>query len=198
MIEHGTRRIERADAPLITPAQALTNGFKIDTSGDIDLFGQKSDKLDKVSQLVGGDARQGFRIGELQFMIRYEDASELMDIPAIHRLPNAPEWFCGIASLHGKLIPVFDLALYIGVDSDAKARRMLLVLSHGRDATGILIDGLPERMHWSDDEHTNMGAAPEILMPHLRGITLIGERLWFDLDTRSLLNAIEQSLASRQ
>jgi chemotaxis signal transduction protein len=182
---------------LVTPTQALTTQFKIDENGDGGRHGQKQAMTDKSYHFVGGEARQGFRISELRFMIRYEDGSELTEIPIIHRLPNAPTWFCGIANLHGKLIPVFDLAHYIGIDPDQESKRMLLVLSRGADATGILIDGLPERLRWSDNNRTDVGAAPKTLLPHLHGISLIGEYLWFDLNTHSLLGAIEKSLETQ-
>jgi chemotaxis signal transduction protein len=100
--------------------------------------------------------------------------------------------------LNGKLIPVFDLARYIGVDPDTGAKRMLLVLSRGSDAAGVIIDGLPARLRWSDAEYSGASAVQERLVPHLRGASMIGEWLWFDLDTHSLLGAIEQSLESLQ
>ncbi len=182
----------------MTPTRALTAGFDVDTSVDVGRSGSRTGKAASVSQLVSGESRQGFRIGELRLMIRYEDSSELSEMSVIHRLPSAPDWFCGIANLHGKLIPVFDLARYIGVDPDPGAKRMLLVLSRGVDATGVVIDGLPERLRWSDDERNDAGAAPKRLVPHLRGASYIGGQLWFDLDTHSLLGEIEQSLGLSQ
>jgi twitching motility protein PilI len=181
---------------LMTPTQALTAGFEIDASGDNEQLALKQGELNGVS--VNSIARQGFRIGELRLMTRYEDASELAEISVIHRLPNAPDWFCGIANLHGKLTPVFDLARYFGVDPDPAAKRMLLVISRGSDATGVLIDGLPERLRCAEDEYTIAGELPERLMPHLRGAALVGEQLWFGLETHSLLDAIEQSLGQLQ
>ena len=152
-----------------------------------------------LSSLIGGATRQGFRIGDLRLMIPYEDGSELSELAPIHRLSNAPEWFRGMVNLQGKLTPVFDLARYLGVEADPQAKRMLLVLAHGRDASGVLIDGLPERLRLADeDERADPNVAPKRLAPHLRGARYIGQRLWFDLDTRSLLDAIEQSLGAPQ
>jgi chemotaxis signal transduction protein len=147
-----------------------------------------------LTEAVSAQARQGFRVGELRFLIRYEEASELTEFPAIHRLPNAPDWFCGIANLHGKLIPVFDLAAYAGIAADKETRRMLLVLAHGNDATGVLIDGLPERLRQVAGADSDVAVAPERLRQHLHRICQINEQLWLDLDTRSLLLALEQSL----
>ncbi len=174
---------------LMPPTRALTGGFVGDSAS-------KTRKQNGAAAHVNRESRQGFRIGELQLMIRYEDGSELSEMPAIHRLPNAPDWFCGIANLHGKLTPVFDLARYLGVEAAPEARRMLLILSRGSNASGILIDGLPERLHWSADEYTDAGVGSERLMPHLLGACLIGDQLWFDLDCDSLLASIEQSLAT--
>lgn len=182
--------------PLMPPTQALTAGFDV---GEDTGRAAPNQRKTAASRLAEGESRQGFRIGALCLMIRYEDGSELSELSSIHRLPNAPEWFCGMANFHGRLTPVFDLARYIGVESDPEAKRMLLVLAAGADATGVLIDGLPERLRWPSKDYTNdASAAPASLAPHLRGAVHIGEQQWFDLDTNSLLGAIEQSLGEPQ
>lgn len=181
------------------PTQALTGRFDLDTSGDAGRAGPKPGNPGKVAILAGGASRQGFRIGELRLMIPYEDGRELSEMAAIHRLSNAPDWFCGMANLQGKLTPVFDLARYFGVEHDRGAKRMLLVLAHGPAAAGVMIDGLPERLRLSeDDERADPDVAPKSLTPHLAGARYIGGRLWLDLDTRSLLDAIEHSLGAPQ
>ncbi len=174
----------------LTPTQALTGGFVLELA--IDRSGPQTGRALRV----GDQLRQGFRIGELRLMVRYEDGSELTEMPEIFRLPNVPEWFCGIANLHGMLTPVFDLSRYLGVEPDAKAKRMLLVLSHGADAAGMVIDGLPQRLRWSDGEGADASAAPSQLAPHVRGAAMIGEQLWFDLDCTALMQMLERSLES--
>ncbi len=186
----GEGLVQASGLPL-TPTEALTRGFGPDAAGGALLPGPM------VSH-SGGEPRQGFRIGELQLMIRYEDSSELSEMAAMHRLPNAPDWFCGIANLRGKLTPVLDLARYLGVEPRPDAKRMLLVLAHGANATGVVIDGLPERLRWSADAAHDAGAAPQRLVPHVRGASMLGGRLWFDLDTHSLLGEIEHALESAQ
>jgi twitching motility protein PilI len=180
------------------PTQALTTRFEI-AGGVEGVPAEPARATSTMSSLIGGATRQGFRIGDLRMMISYEDASELSELPSIHRLSNAPDWFRGMANLQGKLTPVFDLARYIGVEADPKAKRMLLVLAHGRDAAGVLIDGLPERLRLADDdERADTNVAPKRLAPHLRGARYLGGRLWFDLDARSLLDAIEHALGAPQ
>jgi twitching motility protein PilI len=178
-----------ADAALLSPTEALKGSFDMAPA----LRGDTSPRQRSATE----QRRQGFRVGPLDFMVRYEDGSELTDMLPVHRLPNAPHWLCGIANLHGMLIPVFDLAQYLGVERDAGAKPMLLVLSHGADAAGVLIDGLPERLRWSDTAGENvadLSMAPPQLAGCVHRAVFVGERLRFDLDCTALLHALERAV----
>jgi twitching motility protein PilI len=180
-----------ADAALLSPTDALNGSFSVAAAARADARSQLATAAEQ--------RRQGFRVGPLDFMVRYEDGSELTDMLTVHRLPNAPHWLCGIANLHGMLIPVFDLSQYLGVERDAGAKPMLLVLSHGADAAGVLIDGLPERLRWSDaagESVADLGMAPPQLAGCVHRAVLVGERLRFDLDCAALLLALERAVES--
>ena len=49
-------------------------------------------------------------------------------------------------NLHGRIVPLFDLAALFETQHLPREKRMLLVIGHGNDAAGIVIDGLPRRM----------------------------------------------------
>jgi len=141
-------------------------------------------------------ARQGFRVGGLNMMIGYADGSELTELPSLFRLPLAPAWFAGMANLHGRLVPVFDLARRFGLPPLERARPMLLVLAHGADAAGVLIDGLPQRLSF-DPARTaaDEASVPSAIRPYVTGLHSIDSDLWLDLDVPALLAALEQALA---
>lgn len=143
---------------------------------------------------TSAQSRQGFRIGALNLMIGYTDASELADPPPLHRLPNAPHWFLGMSNLHGVLVPVFDLARWLGVERSASAKPMLLVLAHGLDAAGIVVDGLLERLHWSREQLADADLVPDGLAGIAPRAVLLGEQLWFDLEVSALLSQLETEL----
>jgi chemotaxis signal transduction protein len=180
----------------MTPTQALTTKFAIVSTGEIELTKQNTNLSKGVSGIVTGDSRQGFRIGELYLMIRYDEGSELSEIPSIHKLPNTPDWFRGIANLHGKLIPVFDLAHYFGIEADSQAKRMLLVLSRGIDATGIVIDGLPQRLRIGTDSLAQDAPLMTSLEGVVSGTYWVGERSWLSLQVDALLDRLEQELVA--
>jgi twitching motility protein PilI len=138
--------------------------------------------------------RQGFRIGPLGLMIRYEDGSELADLPPTYCLPNAPDWFVGIVNLHGVLIPVFDLALYLGIELEAGRKPMLLVLAHGPEAAGVLIDGLPQRLRLAAPERVEDASVPPGLQGCVTQTCWVGERPWMDLNVQALLSKLTEEL----
>ena len=139
-------------------------------------------------------SRQGFRVGEIGLMVAYEEGSELTDVPALCFLPNAPVWFAGLANLHGLVIPVVDLGLFLGVETSTQGKRMLLVLGHDADAVGLLIEGLPERLRWTADMRVALDIAPQKLLAHIKTACLIEDNVWFDLNTPSFLAALEEGM----
>ena len=175
--------------PPLAPSEALSGRFDV----------VHADPAARAAAHRASDAqvRQGFRIGDIGLMIRYEHGSELTEMPQVFRMPNAPEWFVGVSNLHGALTPVFDLAGYAGATGTPDAQRMLLVLMHGTDAAGIVIDGLPQRLRFAAADTTDARTAPPSLAPHVRAAALIEGQWWFDLDPSSLLDALEQALAGR-
>lgn len=171
---------------LLPPSVALTRGFVLpDAPTEL-----------PVRAASGGEPRQGFRVGTLNLMIRYELGSELAEVPALHRMPNAPAWFLGMTNLHGALLPVFDLAAWVGLERSRGARPMLLVLAHGADAAGVLIDGLPERLRIAPDQWLADPVAPAALDGCIAAACLLGERAWLDLDSTALLARLEQTLSA--
>ena len=101
--------------------------------------------------------RQGYRIGDLRILAKFDATSELLVMPTIYRLPGAPDGVRGLANLHGNVVPVFELARWFNVMHDSKATPMLLVLGYSDEAIGVIIDGLPVRKRFSPSDEVSVG-----------------------------------------
>ena len=170
----------------LTPLQALTRGFESAETGDRDLSAVNAD--------TNIHSREGFRIGALGLMILYQDGSELTDMPEIYRLPNAPHWFSGMANLHGALIPVCDLARYLGIERSTQAKPMLLVLGHGADAAGVVIDGLPLRLRFGAADRAEGTPVPPALSDCIGATYSAGDQSWMDLKVGAFLQQLADEL----
>lgn len=180
-------------ALLLPPTQALLNGF---------VFGESAPADHPLASAVAGGAthgpllREGFRIGALRLAIRYEDGSELTDLPPLYRLPRAPAWFPGMANLHGALVPVFDPAELFGVAHDEGAKPMLLVLGHGDGRAGIVIDGLPVRLRLADGDRIENAATSQRLAACTDAAWWSDGADWLGLQVGALLEQLESELAA--
>jgi twitching motility protein PilI len=178
---------QHATLQQMTPTAALQGSFS---------QGMTSSQSHAGERRAVEEVRQGLAIGELNLMIRYQDGSELTEMPQYFRLPNVPDWFCGIANLHGVLTPVFDLSRYLRIARRAQAKPMLLVLSHGADAAGIVIDGMPERLRWTQAQSADPATAPAGLSGCVDRALFIDGKLRFDLNCAALLGVLEHAIGS--
>ena len=180
------RENDPASAALLAPLDALTRGFELP-----DLAQPASG----VAVESTAELRQGFCVGDLALMIRYQDGSNLTDLPATRRLPNTPHWFVGMTNLNGALIPVFDLAAYLGADRSPPARPMLLVLGHGADAAGVVIDGLPQRLRFEATDRMLDAPIPAAFAGCVAATCWAAECNWMDLQVDALLQNLCDELA---
>ena len=85
-----------------------------------------------------------FRLGEYGFAVRVEDAAGLIDAERLTPLPGQSGPLAGVAAFRGEMVPVIDLAEYLGIEAPAsQGQRYALVLARGVDRFGILIPELP-------------------------------------------------------
>lgn len=186
--------------PLLTPTEALRRGFEFahQSPAGTALAAAYSTPVTGSSGAVSAgelQQREGFQIGHLGLMIRYQDGNELSDLPTTYRLPNAPDWLTGVANLHGLLIPVFDLARYLGIERLHETKPMLLVLGHGPDAAGVVIDGLPLRLRFRDDAQAEDAPVPAALEGCVNRTYWAADRTWMDLQVPALLSKLSDELA---
>lgn len=138
--------------------------------------------------------REGFQIGNLCLMIRYEDGSELTEMPKVFRLPNAPAWFLGITNLHGALVSVFDPAEMLGVARVQAHKPMLLVLGHSEEKAALVIDGLPRRLRPAPDHLLEQRSYPPALADCVEGVYQIDGQDWMDFRYPPFFERLESEL----
>ena len=179
-------------APLLAPTEALLRGFVFEAAAPSEMPPSPAPARVEPGTIL---LREGFRIGELRLMIRYEDGSELTEMPQVYLLPRAPAWFLGMANLHGALVPVFDPAVLFGVARDENAKPMFLVLGHGDDKAGLVIDGLPQRLRLTESDRIEDAAMPPSLAGCVNHAYWSEGLDWMDLQVDHLLRTLAEELA---
>lgn len=125
---------------------------------------------------------------EETFGINVFKVREVMRIPAITRAPEMPAAVEGMVSLRGVLVPVIDLAKYVGMEVEGKPEIMIVTEYNGR-AQGFLVKSVDNilRLDWSA-----MRVPPEMMASNMGGlVTAITElkdkRLVMMIDVEKIL-----------
>jgi twitching motility protein PilI len=134
--------------------------------------------------------RQAFRIGHMRLIAPFEASSELVEMPTVFPLPRMPDNLLGLVNLHGRIVPLFDLAALFETRHVAQEKRMLLVIGHGNDAAGIVIDGLPRRMVFLPEARIATPELPAAASAAVRATYLSGKDAWFEFDYAQLLDQL--------
>jgi two-component system chemotaxis response regulator CheV len=122
------------------------------------------------------------------FGINVFKVREVMRIPEITRAPDMPAAVEGMVSLRGALVPVVDLAKYIGISTDAPPAIMIVTEYNGH-TQGFLVGEVDTilRLDWAE-----MKVPPSMLTARMGGlVTAVTElkdgRLVMMLDVEKIL-----------
>ena len=137
--------------------------------------------------------RRGFSIGDLRLLVLMDAASEVVEMPQLFRLPGAPAGVKGLANRYGRVVPVIDLPAVFGSKHERATNEWLLVCGRGDEAVGIIIDSLPERKKFTQDDEIRLSEITHPIMAYARAVYLEWQDKWIDLDTEALFAAVMQA-----
>jgi purine-binding chemotaxis protein CheW len=131
----------------------------------------------------------GFRIGRETYGVPITALHEIVRVPEITAVPDAPDYMEGVINLRGKIVSVLDLRKRFGEKQVTSGKRnRILVLEHNGRLCGLIVDSASEVLKIPESE-----VAPpptEFLEGGLNCVTGLGKhqgRLIVLLDMAKLL-----------
>jgi len=87
----------------------------------------------------------GFQVGRETYGVPITSLHEIVRVPEITAVPDAPEYMEGVINLRGKIVSVIDLRKRFGERevSANRGNRILVVEHHGR-LSGLIVDSASE------------------------------------------------------
>ncbi len=87
----------------------------------------------------------GFRVGRETYGVPITSLHEIVRVPEITAVPDAPDYLEGVINLRGKIVSVVDLRKRFGQPSAALDRRSrILVVEHLGRLVGMIVDSASE------------------------------------------------------
>lgn len=148
--------------------------------------------------LVEADAarlihRRGFRAGDLRLLVQMDAASEVAEMPQLFRLPGAPPGIIGLVNRYGRVMPVMDLSVLFGIQQDRHANAWLLTCGRGDEAVGLIIDSLPERKKFAQDDEISLSSVTHPIAAYAKAAYREGQDIWVDVDFETFFAAVLQA-----
>ena len=87
----------------------------------------------------------GFQVGRETYGVPITSLHEIVRVPDITAVPDAPDYMEGVINLRGKIVSVIDLRKRFGEPKTALNRRnRILVVEHGGRLSGLIVDSASE------------------------------------------------------
>jgi purine-binding chemotaxis protein CheW len=87
----------------------------------------------------------GFQVGRETYGVSITTLHEIVRVPEITAVPDAPDYMEGVINLRGKIVSVIDLRKRLGEAQVAPNRRnRILVVEHNARLSGLIVDSASE------------------------------------------------------
>ncbi|MDR3288307.1 MAG: chemotaxis protein CheW [Peptococcaceae bacterium] len=125
-----------------------------------------------------------------EFGIDIMMVQEIIRIPAITRVPKAPEYVEGVINLRGNIIPVVDLRTRFRMDrTDDTDLSRIIVLQVDKKVFGVRVDAVNEVLRLNDEDiEPPPPVALGVETRFIRGVGKIGERLLILLNADQIMD----------
>ena len=95
-----------------------------------------------------------FRLGVESFGIALQQVEEIVELPQVTKVPDAPDYVLGVICLRDQVMPLIDLAEILSIEQGTaeRKREMVVLLSFGSARIGVVVDEIEEILRILDDQ----------------------------------------------
>ncbi|MEC1720721.1 chemotaxis protein CheA [Schinkia azotoformans] len=140
-----------------------------------------------------------FKLGMEEYGIEIDRVKDIITVPPITRIMNAPHSVLGMINLRGKLIPVMDVRERFGINkTDLTRKSRIIVVELAQELIGILVDKVTQVLKVNRDTiEAPIDSNNQIDEKYIRGISNLKDRLIILLDLDLILDMGELKAISK-
>jgi len=118
---------------------AVTEAGQEDTEKSVD-----NDRIESKgvkAEVVPVDETEilAFKVASEEYAVRIDDLQEVMNNQNITPVPRSPRYLKGVTSVRGKILPIVDLKVKLGLTDENAGKEKIVVLSGKKEPLGIMV-----------------------------------------------------------
>jgi purine-binding chemotaxis protein CheW len=123
-----------------------------------------------------------FSLGEEEYALPIAHVQEIIRYTEPRGVASRTPWVTGVISLRGKIVPVYDLAVRLGLEPHPAYK--IVIVGSGHEIAGLIVGDVAEVLTVSSDDLEDVPAAGAAC---IQAIAKVGERLVVLLDPEGIL-----------
>ena len=132
-----------------------------------------------------------FSLGSESFGVALTNVEEIVDLPQVTKIPDAPDYVLGVICIRDQVLPLLDFTHLLRVEgaNDDAPKEMVILLSFENARLGMVVDGIQEIIRIREED---ILPAPHTLSEkekeHLDGVVIRSDRMVSLIRVMEILN----------
>lgn len=163
---------------------------------------KKEDKKQQTESSHKGNTAFCYQLGVANILINHEIEVEILTTSITYQIPHSPQWYRGMTSLRGDILPVVNMHFLLGIkqkhndkeQNQNATKQTLLKLKHPDfPALVIMIDGLPYQTDISELSTHRMSNTLTAYPSWVKSSAEYNNKLYLFADYTHLFSALQQN-----
>lgn len=133
-----------------------------------------------------------FALGRKEYALPIQQVQEIIRFSELRAVSSADPWVRGVISLRGKIVPVFDLLIRLGLDAERGADQKIVIVETAAGTAGVLVDEVEEVL---TVDAAQLDEVPGASSDAIDGVAKLDDRLIVLLAPERLLAGLENVTA---
>jgi purine-binding chemotaxis protein CheW len=137
-----------------------------------------------------------FHVDGVEYALEAVRVREIVPLPPVTRVPNAPAHVRGVANLRGRILPVVDLRVRLGSRPAADHRYVSVIVVHLSDGVaGLIVDGVADMLDVQPHQvRSPAGGSDDTDAGLVHAVADLGDRSPLLLDPDRVAGAVSDAL----
>jgi purine-binding chemotaxis protein CheW len=134
-----------------------------------------------------------FTLGAEQYALPIEQVHEIIRYDEPRSVASPIAWVRGVISLRGRIVPVYDIAARLGIESKLSDSTKIVIVEAGSETAGVIVDEVEEVLTVESEQFEEVPGADSELIDV---IAKLGDRLVVLLKPSTIFAGLEELVAA--